>query len=125
MKEDLIKLVKDQVQTHIIVNYLRDNKVDYVPDGVWDLEDIEVVPIDTGIYKPTKEQLDAHSERVVSFLRKHPDFVIANAYETQYPFLLSRKPTIKVEYEGGGFSYGSNNIIENCPKRILICAEDD
>lgn len=49
----------------------------------------------------------------------------AYAYGTQYSFLLSIKPTIMVNYEGCGFNYGSNNIIENCPKRILICAEDD
>ena len=59
------------------------------------------------------------------FADKHPEFCIANAYQTEYPIWLSKMPTKKLNFVGSGFNHGANNVIEDCPKRILICAEDD
>lgn len=73
----------------------------------------------------TNEELNNHIEKLSEFLDKYPNCVIADAYQTEHPFLLARKPTVTVNYLGSGFNRGSNNIIENCPKRILICGEDD
>lgn len=64
---------------------------------------------------------------VKEFMSNHPEFVIASAYETQGTFLLSEPPILfSNNYQwGSGFNYGSTNLIENCPKRLLILAEND
>lgn len=111
-KEELIEMISSKKPVWQIIDFLRD-KVDYVPDGVWDISDIDFI------------ELKSNLENLSNFLNKYPDCVIADAYQTEYPFLLATKPTIKVKYIGSGFNHGSNNIIDNCPKRILICGEDD
>lgn len=63
-------------------------------------------------------------EELIAFLNKHPDFVYAEPYQTNYIWFLSRRPN-QLEYTGNGFNYGSSNLIINCPKRVLVLAEDD
>lgn len=130
-KEELIQMISSDSPVWKITDLLRD-KVDYVPDGVWDISDIDFIEVSPQYVmvgkswrKLTNEELNNHIEKLSEFLDKYPNCVIADAYQTQHPFLLARKPTVTVNYLGSGFNRGSNNIIENCPKRILICGEDD
>lgn len=46
-------------------------------------------------------------------------------YETDFPILLFDEPQNKTRLIGSGFNYGSINMIRNCPKDILILAEND
>lgn len=114
----------------------------YIPDGVWDISDIEYVSL---IYPHTKKYVPGENnmrgnwidienkdeiiknweQSIISFIEKYPDYAVADAYQTETPFLLSKLPTKSVDYKGSGFNHGSNNIIDNCPTRILICGEDD
>jgi hypothetical protein len=98
---------------------------DYVPDGVWDISDIDFFDPNMRTWKPTPEQVSTHFDGMKAFIEKYPEFVVAEAYQTEYPLWLAEKPTKQVDYIGSGFNHGSNNIIDNCPKRILICGEDD
>jgi hypothetical protein len=86
-----------------------DDQKRYVPDGVWDLEDILVF-----------EDEDEISE--------YPDYAIAAPYDTDVMIYLSRMPTKSVNYEDFGSSFeghGTCAMIENCPKRILILGGND
>lgn len=123
-KDEIIKMVIDTQPSYKIMGFLRD-KIDYVPDGVWDISNIEYIPLMIGIWRPTEKQKSDHIKKLSDFISEYPNFVIADAYQTEYPILLSEKPNIRVDYIGSGFNHGSNNIIDNCPKRILICGEDD
>jgi hypothetical protein len=130
-KEQLLTMVGSETPMWKIMDFLRE-KIDYVTDGVWDISDIDFIEVspqyvrvDKSWRKLTNEELNNHIEKLSDFLDKYPNCVIADAYQTNHPFLLERKPTIKVDYLGSGFNHGSNNIIESCPKRILICGEDD
>lgn len=90
----------------------------YLEDGIYDIEDIEFIEV---LEPPYKEV-----EKIENFIRKYPDFYIASAYETQSTILLSREPMkFKGEQIGSEFNYGSTNILKNCPKNILILAEND
>lgn len=113
------------------MDFLR-GKIDYVRDGVWDISDIDFIELDihyvmegNGWRNPNESEIEQHINKLSEFLDKYPDFVIADAYQTEHPFLLAEKPTVQVKYIGSGFNHGANNIIDNCPKRILICGEDD
>lgn len=125
-----------------LMNYLTENATDSVPDGVWDISDIDFIdpqPPRTNKwigrseknpsgYEPlpnAEELIEVWKKSVIDFITKNPNFVVADAYQTEYPFFLAKMPTVKVKYIGSGFNHGANNIIENCPKRILICGEDD
>ena len=95
-----------------------DDEDRYVQDGVWDLEDIEV--INAG-YPSKKTELD-------KFKEKYPNYATAEPYDTQGRILLSKKPTKKVKYTDFASSFeghGSCAMIENCPKRILILGQAD
>lgn len=92
-------------------------------DGVYDITDIKSIEIDPQ-WKNEKE--------AINFTKKYPDFYIASAYETECIILLSKKPilwqkdnTRSENWQGSGFNYGSTNILRNCPKDILILAEND
>ena len=88
-----------------------------VPDGVWDLEDIEV--FGTERYFRQNE--------LVNFKQRNPNYAIADCDGEN--ILLSRMPTKKVpvrDYHGCSFEgHGSLAVIENCPTRILIIGEND
>ena len=59
-------------------------------------------------------------------MRQHPDFTFANAYDTGAAFIFATKPKVVAgTIEGTGFNYGSTNILHDCPKDILILAEND
>lgn len=108
-----------------------------VRDGVYDISDIdycdpnqrynrEVNDKGRVVYvKATEEQLLERYNDMINFIKKYPDFVVAEAYQTEYPLFLAEMPTKQIDYVGSGFNHGSNNIIDNCPKRVLICGEDD
>lgn len=84
-------------------------------DGVYDMTGIEFI-------------LDTSSEQEVRrFIKKYPKYFIASAYETEMRFLVASKPPRLQEknLSGSGFNYGSTNIIKNCPKTVLILAEND
>ena len=115
---------------------------EYVEDGVWDISDIEVfnpqypttkkwVPGKAGskgVFQdiPNAEKIiEDYLKSLKDFIKRNPNFVIADAYQTEHPFFFFKKSTVSVQYIGSGFNHGSNNIIDNCPKRILICGEDD
>jgi hypothetical protein len=98
--------------------YEEDYDERYVEDGVWDLEDIEVLNI----------QSKSGRTKATEFKEKYPDWAIAEPYDTYGSILLSRKPTKRVEYTdfAGSFEgHGSCAMIENCPKRILILGQSD
>ena len=91
-----------------------------VDDGIYDIEGIEFLAVDANI------------ESAIEWIENHEKFWIADAYETDFPILLSDEPRClnskKWNEEcwiGSGFNYGSTNIIKNCPKDILILAEND
>lgn len=94
----------------------------YLIDGIYEVpEDVLFVVLDTDRLKVDDPQLQIFSER-------HPDFVVANAYETSTTILLSQKPNkleMKGKWFGSGFNYGSTNLLVDCPKRVLILAEND
>lgn len=139
---DIISQIESGVPSWQWISELRKTQ-DYVPDGVWDISDIEFLdpttpstkkwiksdsPGGRGSYADlpnANELIDDWKKRLTDFITKYPNFVIANAYQTEHPLFLSEKPTVSVKYIGSGFNHGSNNIIDNCPKRILICGEDD
>lgn len=130
-KEELFKMIADDAPIYKIMGILRD-KIGYVPDGVWDISDIDFIELSPQYVlegkswrKLTEDEIKTHLENLSSFLDNNPNCVIADAYQTEHPFLLATKPTKQVKYMGSGFNRGSNNIIDNCPKRILICGEDD
>jgi hypothetical protein len=130
-KGELLKMVQEKKPSWKIMEFLRD-KIDYVQDGVWDISNIDFIEMSIPYItegdrwrNPNDSEIEQHTNKLLEFLNKYPNCVIADAYQTEHPFLLSEKPTIKVKYIGSGFNHGSNNIIDNCPKRILICGEDD
>jgi hypothetical protein len=120
--EKLLNLIKSESSIWEIMSLIREGELfGMVDDGVWDISDIEYISL-----VPNGDGKDPeHLEELSKFLDKYPNPFVADAYETEYPFLLSAEPTKRVEFIGSGFNYGSNNIIDNCPKRILICGEND
>jgi hypothetical protein len=90
----------------------------WVNDGVWDLEDIEVLDVET----------KSGREKAKEFKEKYPDWAIASPYDTMAEILLSRKPTKFLKYTDFSNSFeghGSCAMIEDCPKRILILGQSD
>lgn len=102
-------------------------------DGIYDVTDIQFILADddtTNHFFSDNKQIK--NKQVLEFINSHKDFVIASAYETNTVIFLAVKP-VKLDTEewkkenlfGYGFNYGSTNIIKNCPKTILILAEND
>lgn len=105
---------------------------EHVPDGIWDITGIEYFEdVSHGRYVKQEEgwRIDPINPNFQSekeaFIEKYPDYVIADPYQTEHPFLLSKMPEKQVSSIGSGFNYGSNNIVIDCPATILICAQDD
>jgi len=109
--------IKDKVE---IPDDFESIELTYLKDGVYDISDLEFLIIGT---KDIDEKLISDIE---DFVTKHPDFVVANPYQVEYPILISKKPN---KYTGKGygswFNHGSSNIITNCPNSILILAQND
>lgn len=133
IEKDLIRLLKKEkgaINMWKIQEKILNSEVEQVMEGVWDISDIEFfVLLPTELFCsrsiPSDEEIQRHLNELKVFLENNPDFVYAHANQSEFPFLLSKMPTTEVNCIGDGFNYGSNNIIDNCPKRILICAEDD
>jgi hypothetical protein len=95
-------------------------EADSLPDGVYDLTNVAYCMIEK--YEFKKEISMGELEL---FLKAYPDFILAHPYETEMLVVLSKRPNKITTIEGTGFNYGSCNIITDCPKIILICAEND
>jgi hypothetical protein len=95
----------------------------------------ESVDLDDGIYEvqPWVSILDLSKEynqvkeTIQAFLVENPQWRFACAYQTGVVLLLSEPPIARPDLHtlGSGFNYGSTNLLENCPSRILILAQDD
>lgn len=94
-------------------------------DGMYDvIDDIETLFVFA--FTPIGNKIEATKEEIIEFINKYPQCVIASSYETNVVILLSRAPKrIPLNYAGSGFNYGSTNLIENAPRRLLILAEND
>lgn len=112
----------EEVQKHDLREIAKSIKLN---DGIY------TVP-QTVAYKEMQGSLDRIIENketrniLLSFINKYPNTQIAHAYETATTILL----TDKVHKFNGtmiseGFNYGGNTLIENCPKTILIIAQND
>ncbi len=88
-----------------------------VDDGVYDVTDIEFIETDG---------MPILTSKIEDFIRRNPDFCVAETYNVDVWFLLAKKPNKFIgEHSGSGFNYGSSNILQNCPKDILILAQND
>ena len=90
-------------------------------DGIYDVSGIESFEVD-----------DKNYGVAIVWMQNHKPFWVANAYETDCVILLAGKPRKlnskkwnKENWMGSGFNYGSTNTIKDCPKDILILAEND
>ena len=107
-----------------------------ISDGIYDVTDIPFIDIGSvgrRVNEKYNEDTDQYElivnikeEEIEKFIEKYPDFVIASAYATEYYILLAYKPK---KFEGTklghGFNYGSTNMLIDCPRSVLILAEDD
>ncbi len=97
----------------------------WLEDGIYNMKNIEFISD------------EAKLNKISDFIKKYPKFYTASAYETEFKFLLSKKPELLIrdfpkknisktfKQSGSYFNYGSTNILTNCPKNILILAEND
>ena len=92
-------------------------------DGVWNITDIPCLRIDKATYMSLDDQELA---AVQTFIAEHglENIVIGAPYGTDATFLLASQPT-EVETWEGCFNYGAAAIVTNCPREILILAEND
>lgn len=111
-----------------------------VRDGIYDLSGVEYLsePVfwegpgrfyDLSTEEKKQHRKD-HNEKTaklfMEFIGKYPGYALAEAYETETTFLLSRYPDKFSGVQlGSGFNYGSTSILDNCPRTILILAEND
>lgn len=98
-----------------------------VKDGIYSLDGMDYVLIsENTVFDSKEDALNYIETKILEFIREYEDIVLASAYETYDYFLLEHHPT---EFDGSvlgsGFNYGSTNILVNCPKTILILAEND
>ncbi len=69
--------------------------------------------------------------KINNFIKRHKNIYIGSAYQCPAIFLFSEKPIslyredTNFEHIGSDFNHGSSNLLLNCPKRMLILAEDD
>ena len=86
-----------------------------VKDGVYDVTDINF------IVKTSK-----NTDEVAAWVNEREKVWIANAYETdEYIFLENEPKKFAGKRYGSGFNHGSTNILTDCPKSVLILAEND
>jgi hypothetical protein len=96
----------------------------YIRDGIYAVPSEIVVEQFQG--PEEKHELTADTPGIAEFAAKYPDYRIASAYETYTVLLLSGEPVrLKGNVTGNGFNYGSTNLIEDCPSRLLILAQND
>ena len=101
-----------------------DNPLDsirrYIGDGVFDISNVESI-----LYLLKGVRSEEDLKKVEEFINKYPEFRVGQAYQCPSWFFLSCPPKERIKSIGSGFNYGSSNLIENCPSKILILAEDD
>lgn len=106
------------------------NKLD-LQDGIYEILPHIIVEelkdcFEDNISYLVSDEGDHQSLQFEAFLHKYPQMCLANAYETHVIFMLSEAPPIwKGKKSGSGFNYGSTNILENCPPKLLILAQND
>ena len=88
-----------------------------VGDGIYDVSNLEYIEVE--------EICGDYKKDVINFIRKYPNFYYASAYETNTVILLSDKPIELNIPQIGGFNYGTTAVLDNCPKTLLILAEND
>lgn len=95
-------------------------------DGIYDVTGIPILHFnDIEWYEPEKLE---EQEGVKAFMEAHPNYVVAQAYETYTIYILAGRPESigkKVWKAGNSFNYGSGNLLTGCPDSILILAEND
>lgn len=129
----------EEAQAHIDTHapaWLIENKVEIRKHNIE--EAIHKIKLKDGIYNPRNTPFVVWRKSIHELLRsdlafeierlieKYPDGCIAHAYETSTTFFFTE--TIKpyhVEQLGDGFNYGSTNLLLDCPKTLLILAEND
>lgn len=126
MEEEKIKEIIKHIQGEET-----DLELNHLEDGIYDMTDISHLKLPDPLR-------DEGITKIKEFVKNYPNFVIANAYETMVTILIAKKPQklydynfnkikkdSKIKWDGSGFNYGSTNILDNCPKKILILAEND
>ncbi len=90
-------------------------KMIHIKDGVYDVTGIEFLPAH-----------ENNSDKVIEWLENKDKFWLANAYETDYHILFAEEPKkFEGKRNGSDFNCGSTNILIDCPKNVLILAEND
>ncbi len=94
-------------------------------DGAYDVTDLP------SYYLKNVESIESIDEgwitkKGLDFFQKHgaENIYLAIAYQVEGVFLFSGKPK-KIKNHKGYFGQGACALFENCPKSILIIAEDD
>lgn len=64
-------------------------------------------------------------QQIVEFCERNPNWVIGEAYQCYGLYLLSEKPPKFKGKETGYYGRGANTLLENCPSKLLLLAEDD
>ncbi len=91
------------------------DKLTSLSDGIYDVTGIAYHVVN-----------DSKPKQTLDFIKKYKKVYIGSAYETETSILFSDKPKKLIGHDkGSGFNYGSTNIIDNCPKSILILAQND
>jgi len=94
----------------------------FLEDGIYDITGIFYIESTEDLKDP---DVDIPIE-VEEFMQANKDYVIGCAYGCYTAFIFaSCPPLFKGTHVGTGFNYGSTNILSDCPKSILILAEDD
>ena len=94
---------------------LETEKAIRIKDGVYDVTDIDFI-VNKG----------KNAEEVVAWVDEREKVWIANAYDTdEYIFFEEEPAKFDGKWFGSGFNYGSTNVLTDCPKSILILAEND
>jgi hypothetical protein len=115
-KEKTKEEIEEDAEIERELDEEEENEKRVMKDGIYDLEDVEILDIDDNVSNKKKE----------AFIKKYPNYRKASAYETDYLIYLSKTPKpFKGKNIGSGFNYGSTNVLIDCPKRILILAEND
>ena len=103
-------------ETELIDHIRKNEKGVNIKDGIYDVSDIDFIRAD---------ELDKQKD-TFAWIKSHDKFWVGNAYATYTIFLFAEEPRkFEGDWDGSGFNYGSTNMINNCPKTILILAEDD
>ena len=91
-------------------------------DGVYDVTDIPRLLLHE---EATRMSAEA-TEEVKAFIAEHgaENVIIAQPYAMEWLVLLARRPA-EVKTWRGGFNNGTGALITNCPREILILAEND